>query len=419
MAPLTGLSLFLVAVGAIASPLQKRAIDGLNTRAVAAGKAYFGSATDNGELTDTAYAAGLNNTADFGQITPGNSMKWDSIEPSRGVFSYAKGDVIANLAKANGQKLRCHTLVWHSQLPSWVSNGNFDNATLIEIMTNHITNEVSHFKGQCYHWDVVNEALNEDGTFRESVFYKTVGPAYIPLAFAAAAAADPAAKLYYNDYNIESAGLKSTGAQNIVKLVQQYGAHIDGVGMQAHFIVGSTPSQAAQEANMKAFVDLGMEVAITELDIRATTPISDADVAKQVVDYGNTVRACKAVERCVGVTIWDWTDKYSWIPSVFSGQGSALPWDGDLKKKDAVYSAILSAWDSGTAPTTTPTRTSTAIATPTTTTVTKSPGCTATAAPKGTAMLWGQCGGMGWAGPTVCVCGATCKKYNDWYSQCV
>jgi endo-1,4-beta-xylanase len=193
----------LVAGNAFAKPFSTRrqAQGGLNTVAKAYGKLYFGSATDNGELTDIEYTAILSDSNEFGQITPGNSMKWDTIEPSRGRFNYESGDVIADLAEKNGQLLRCHTLVWYNQLPSWVTNGGFDNATLIEILENHITEEVTHYKGKCYAWDVVNEAISDDSgaPLRDNVFLSTIGEAYIPIAFAAAAAADPEAKLYYND----------------------------------------------------------------------------------------------------------------------------------------------------------------------------------------------------------------------------
>ncbi|KXG53280.1 Glycoside hydrolase, superfamily [Penicillium griseofulvum] len=377
---------------------------GLNAAAVAKGKLYFGSATDNGELTDAPYLAQLSNKEDFGQITPGNAQKWESIEPSPNSFSYAKGDVIADLAAKNGQKLRCHTLVWHSQLPSWVSSGTWTNATLIAAMKNHISNVMTHYKGKCYAWDVVNEALNEDGTYRDSVFLKHIGEAYLPIAFAAAAEADPTAKLYYNDYNIESPGAKSSGAQRIVKLVQQYGAKIDGVGLQAHFIVGSTPSQSAQTTNLAAFTSLGVEVAYTELDIRMTLPSTAALLAKQSSDYQNSVAACMANDKCVGVTIWDYTDKYSWVPSTFPGEGDALPWDAKLVKKPA-YAGIMAALGGSTPGTST---TTTLV-----TTTTTSSGGGATGAP-----LYGQCGGKDWTGAKTCASG-TCKYVNDWYSQCL
>lgn len=108
----------------------------LNTLAKAAGLKYFGSATDNPELTDTQYTTLLSNTSEFGQITPGNSQKWDTIEATQNVFSYTRGDVVVNLAQKNGQMLRCHNLVWYNQLPSWVSSGTWTNATLLAVMKN-------------------------------------------------------------------------------------------------------------------------------------------------------------------------------------------------------------------------------------------------------------------------------------------
>lgn len=134
-------------------------------------------------------------------------IQWDNTEPSRGQFSYTGGDEIVNLARGNNQLVRCHTLVWYNQLPSWVSSGNFDNKTLISILQNHVANVVSHYKGKCYSWDVVNEgtditpqtvllycilsqtvvlvltaAISDDGTtYRPNVFLNTIGPSYIPL----------------------------------------------------------------------------------------------------------------------------------------------------------------------------------------------------------------------------------------------
>ncbi|KAF2757207.1 putative endo-1,4-beta-xylanase [Pseudovirgaria hyperparasitica] len=383
------------------------AADGLNIRAKAAGKLYFGSATDNGELNDVPYTKTLSNTSDFGQITPGNSMKWDATEKSRNVFSYANGDSIVSLAAGNGQLLRCHTLVWHSQLPSWISSGDFDNATLVSIMRNHVTNLVTHWKGKCYAWDVVNEALNEDGTYRTSVFYNTIGPAFIPIAFAAAAAADPSAKLYYNDYNLESAGAKSKAAANIVKQVQSYGAKIDGVGAQAHLIVGSVGSASSLQSNIQSFTSLGVEFAYTELDIRSTTPMSDSTKAQQASDYAAVTTACKNVAKCVGITIWDYTDKYSWIPSVFAGQGEALPWDLNFVKK-AAYTAILNAW--GTAPSggSSPT-----VVVPSNTKT------SAIGSPTAIAARYAQCGGSGYTGPTQCAIPWTCIQQNEWFYQCL
>jgi endo-1,4-beta-xylanase len=168
---------------------------------------------------------------------------------------------------------------------------------------------VTHYKGQCYAWDVVNEALNEDGTFRDDVFMSTIGEDYIRIAFEAAATADPNAKLYYNDYNIETEGPKSAAALNIVKTLQEAGTKIDGVGFQSHFIVGSTPSKASQISNLESFTALGVEVALTELDIRMKVPSTTASLKQQSTDYQDTVAACLAVTGCVGITVWDFGDK--------------------------------------------------------------------------------------------------------------
>ncbi|KAF6803958.1 putative endo-1,4-beta-xylanase [Colletotrichum sojae] len=315
----------------------------LHELAVAAGKKYFGTATDNSELKDAAYVEILKDPKMFGQITPGNGQKWQFTEKSQGVFSYTGGDEIADFAKTNGMLLRCHTLVWHSQLPDWVSSGTWTKEQLTSIIETHISNVAGHYKGQCYAWDVVNEALNEDGTYRDSVFHKVLGTDFIPLAFKAAAAADPEAKLYYNDYNIELPGNKQKEVLNIIKSIKDAGARIDGLGLQAHLIVGSAGSRSSLSGVLQSYVDAGVtEVAYTELDIRhKSIPADAAAQTQQATDYVSVVGACLDIPECVGVTIWDWTDKYSWIPSVFPGTGEALPWDENFKPKPA-YTAISS-----------------------------------------------------------------------------
>lgn len=324
----------------------------LHQLAVAAGKKYFGSATDNGELDDTAYVAILENADEFGQITPGNTQKWQYTEPTEGEFSYDEGDVIADFAQNNSQILRCHNLVWYNQLPSWVSSGSWTNETLTSAMTTHITNEVSHYKGECYAWDVVNEALSDDGdgSFRDNIFYETIGEYYIPIAFSTAAAADPDAKLYYNDYSIEYSGSKMTAALGVVDLIQGAGVQIDGVGLQGHFIVGEVGSADNLASVLEQFTAKGVEVAYTEVDVRhETLPANDSAIEQQAVDYANVVSACLQVSDCVGITIWDYTDKYSWIPSTFEGEGEACLYDDNLSKKPAwtSVSAVLAAAGTG------------------------------------------------------------------------
>jgi endo-1,4-beta-xylanase len=154
-----------------------------------------------------------------------------------------------------------------------------------DILTTHITEVAGHWKGQCYAWDVVNEALNEDGTYRETLFYKILGEEYIKLAFQVAAKADPNAKLYYNDYNLESPSPKSQAARRIVQMLQKDGIKVDGVGMQAHFQAHAAPTVQQQIDVMKSYIEDGVEVALTELDVRIDLPVNETNLAQQKAVY--------------------------------------------------------------------------------------------------------------------------------------
>lgn len=297
---------------------------------------YFGSATDNPELVDEPYKKILG--SEFDQITPGNGMKWYATEPEQGVFDWTNGDEIVNLARANHQKVRGHTLVWHSQLPDWITSREWTAAELRPVLKKHIQTEVRHYRGKVFAWDVVNEAFNEDGTYRESVFYKTLGPGYIADALRWAHEADPHAKLYLNDYNVDGINAKSDAYYKLIKQLKADGVPIEGFGLQGHLAL-QYGFPAGVKENIQRFADLGVDVAVTELDIRMQLPATPEKLATQADWYADYVKACLDVERCVGVTIWDYTDKYSWIPGVFPEEGAALPYDENLAPKPA-YHAI-------------------------------------------------------------------------------
>ena len=197
--------------------------------------------------------------------------------------------------------------MWYNQLPSWVSNSGFTAAQLTSVIQNHCSTLVGRYKGQVYAWDVVNEPFNDDGSWRTDVFYNTLGTSYVQIALEAARSADPDAKLYINEYNIEYAGAKATSLLNLVKTLKAASVPLDGIGFQSHFIVEQVPGSFQQ--TLEQFTALGIEVAITELDIRMTLPATDALLAQQQRDYQAVVEACINVQGCVGVTIWDWTDK--------------------------------------------------------------------------------------------------------------
>ncbi|ERT00608.1 endo-1,4-beta-xylanase [Sporothrix schenckii 1099-18] len=330
----------------VAPPSTPSAIDltaiGLHTLAKANGLLFFGTATDTNLFNDTSYMQIVNDRNMFGILVPENSLKWQPTEPTQNDFQFAKPDSVHSLATANQQMFRCHTLTWFQQLPAFITTTAWTRATLTAAIQTHIAHVVGHYRGACYSWDVVNEALNDNGTFRNSVFFQTLGTDFLPISFQAAAQADPNARLYYNDFNIEFDNNKTAAALSIVKLVRAAGARVDGVGFQGHMTTGQTPSRAAMAAVFRKFTALNLEVAITELDVRQTSlPPTAAQQAQQATDYVSMVGGCLDVAGCVGVVAWEYTDRYSWIPSTFPGTGAACLFDENLQPKPA-YTAVAS-----------------------------------------------------------------------------
>jgi endo-1,4-beta-xylanase len=184
---------------------------GLDVLAKRAGLLYFGTAIDNVVLDNKQYVSIAHNRSEFGQVTPANGQKWMYIEPKQNVFNYTMGDAIIKPGIKAGQMRRCHAFVWHTQLPEWLEKGNWTKPALTKVLENHIKNEARHYYDQCYAWDVVNEAFEDDGSMRDTIFLRVLGKEYIELAFKFARRyTSPRTRLYYNDYGIERVNNKST-----------------------------------------------------------------------------------------------------------------------------------------------------------------------------------------------------------------
>jgi endo-1,4-beta-xylanase len=305
--------------------------------AMRAHKRIFGVGITGGGLNMPTYANVV--ATQFTSLTPSNEMKWDATEPSQNSFNFGAADAIVKFAQSHHIKVRGHTLVWHSQLAGWVNNIS-SSPQLLQAMRNHIAKVAGHFKGEISYWDVVNEAFQENGSRRASIFQRVIGDSFIEEAFKAAHQADPQAKLCYNDYNIEGINPKSNGVYAMVRSFRSRHVPIDCIGIQGHLIAGQIPSGI--QANLQRFAKLGLSVQFTELDIRMPVPTNNVNLQKQAQDYQAVILACLAVSRCAGVTVWNVYDGDSWVPSTFPGYGAATLFDNNYNKRPAYYS-ILSA----------------------------------------------------------------------------
>ncbi|MFN8077911.1 MAG: non-reducing end alpha-L-arabinofuranosidase family hydrolase [Kineosporiaceae bacterium] len=276
---------------------------------------YFGTAISAGKMGDGTYLGIANR--EFDMITAENEMKIDATEPNRNQFSYGNGDRIVTWAQQNGKRVRGHTLAWHSQQPGWMQS--LSGSDLRSAMRNHITQVMTHYKGKIYAWDVVNEAYADGngGGRRDSNLQRT-GNDWIEDAFRTARAADPGAKLCYNDYNIDLwSWAKTQGVYAMVKDFKARGVPIDCVGLQSHFNSNS-PYNSSYRTTIQSFAALGVDVQITELDINGGNSSW----------WQGVVTDCLAVTRCAGITVWGVRDSDSWLGSstnalLFTSSGGA------------------------------------------------------------------------------------------------
>nr|6FHE_A Chain A, Synthetic construct [synthetic construct] len=322
-------------------------------------KDYFpiGVAVDPSRLNDTDPHAQLT-AKHFNMLTAENAMKPESLEPEEGRYNFEDADRIVAFAEKHGMKMRGHTLVWHQQVPDWFfldENGNpmvdetdpknreANREELRQRMENHIKTVAGRYKGKIYAWDVVNEVFNDDGTLRNSAWYQIIGPDYIEEALRAAHEADPNAKLFINDYNIENwSHAKTQAMYNMVRDFKERGVPVDGVGMQGHISL-YYPSLEEIEKALKAFAALGVEIMITELDVNTQGDVSPDALQEQAERMRDLFELFKKhSDKITGVTFWGVADDQSWKNNfpVPGRTNAPLLFDRNYQPKPAFWAIV-------------------------------------------------------------------------------
>jgi endo-1,4-beta-xylanase len=301
----------------------------------------------------------------YNRATPENALKWQSLEPRPGEFNFAPADAFLAYAEANGMEVHGHALVWHQQVPGWVfeppAGGTLTRELLLSRLEDHIRALAEHFGTRIRYWDVVNEAINDDGSLRATPWLAGIGPDYIEQAFVLADRYFPDAKLVYNDFSMEQDGKRDA----VVALVQGFkarGIRIDALGTQGHVRI-QAPTLAAIERSLVAFGDTGVEVLVSELDVDVLPPASQnqgadlsvsaelsarlnpyveclpADVAEQAAARWASLFGLFAAHSDVvrAVTLWGVADGYSWLNNwpVNGRTNYALLFDRSLQPKPA------------------------------------------------------------------------------------
>ena len=301
----------------------------------------IGAAANPGILQNNAPYANIVKT-EFNVVTPGNAMKMDALQPTEGTFSYADADSLVNFAMTNNMKVHGHVFVWHSQYPGWLNSKTKNRATFLPIMENHIMNVAQHFGTNVYAWDVVNEAIEDNGTLRSSIWSQAIGSDFIDQAFLYARQyTPPGTVLIYNDYNVETINVKSNYMYTMVQSMKARNIPIDAVGLQMHIHVWDAPTYEEVRSNIARFAALGVKVYITEMDVALGTTYpalptaAQLDQQKQI--YAYVTKACLDTPGCDYLTAWGVTDGDSWLNGFLGDYQHPMLFDRNYAKKPAYF----------------------------------------------------------------------------------
>lgn len=296
------------------------------------------SVDDAAFASDPLYREAL--ARDFAILTPENALKFERVHPAPQRYDFSEADALLDFAAAHGMAVHGHTLLWHRQLPAWLTEGGYSAAELKAILREHIHTVVGHYRGRIPLWDVVSEAVDEEGRLRQSFWLRGIGPDYLALAFQWAHEADPQARLLYNDYGGEGMNRKSEAIYRLVREWRRQRVPVHGVGLQMHLSTDFLPASGEVARNMRRLAELGLEAHITEMDVRLRLPATLAALDRQALVYRSMLDTCLSATNCRSFTLWGFTDRYSWIPEYFPGWGAALPFDEALRPKPAYHALV-------------------------------------------------------------------------------
>lgn len=279
-------------------------------------------------------------TKDFSVLTTENALKMEVVAPESGRYEWGDADAIVAFAERHDQSVRGHTLVWHQQLPSWVLRSAEHERD--EILRAHITATVGRYRGRIKYWDVVNEAIDDNGSFRQTPWSGSAPIETFQKAFQWAHDTDPSGLLFYNDYGAEALGMKSDAVYALLKNLRERQVPVHGVGLQMHLDGMSPISLEDVRTNIRRLATLGLIIHITELDVRMPVPLTPQAKSKQAAVYRRVVELVLSEPAVQALVVWGIHDGASWIPSQFPGHGGALLYDAQCRPKPS-YTAVLEA----------------------------------------------------------------------------
>lgn len=277
---------------------------------------------------------------EYTSLTHENYLKWEFVQPEHGEFHFEESDDVVELAQEHGMDVRGHALFWHSQNPEWLEEGDFSEEELRGILEEHVRTVVSRYAGCIQQWDVANEIFDDDEGApirdEDNIWIRELGEEILDDVFEWAHEEDPDALLFYNDYNVDGINDKSDAYYELIKDQLDRGIPVHGFGSQTHLSMEYGFDESYQE-NLERFADLGLDTAVTEIDVRGEVDdedlMSQEDRAGAATRYETVLKACLEVEGCDSFTVWGSLDEHSWVPNTFEGEGDATLHESDYERK--------------------------------------------------------------------------------------